>query len=441
MSQYVVRAQPLASTEKPPLNWSVLDSEVRLKNRQLRSDKPDVTYYLGSPSALSTTSSETRYTSLPVSKLTLPIPSPSTTPIPSPTSSLPSAPPPPLNLDDIESHDAGDQSDDNLDSSPDNSVDDIMAEVAPSQFSGTATENAEFWMRNFLHYCSYKEYGDAKILSLFKLLLVGSAATWLDSLPNETVTTWPSLKEAFLQRYLTPEFMRFKSAREMFSVKQLPTQSVDEFVAHLQQLSKSVGADDKMVRFAVLNGLRTPIANYVTQKQPKDMTELLEAARIAELTCSVSEPESAVSVQLACVQDQLRQITTKLDSSTVSAVDDRNGQGQTRTPSPRRVRFSDERTRAAGGYRSPTRDFSPRGRFPRRDSRGRGFGRPPRNFFRPPRQGNDFRSQTQCYRCGGPQHQSFNACPAVNRECRFCGKYGHFQRVCRAAARAATQRM
>ena len=48
-------------------------------------------------------------------------------------------------------------------------------------------------------------------------------------------------------------------------------------------------------------------------------------------------------------------------------------------------------------------------------------------------------TQAQCPKCGGQWHESFNSCPAVNKNCRLCSKKGHFLRVCRAAARAAMQ--
>ena len=68
-----------------------------------------------------------------------------------------------------------------------------------------------------------------------------------------------------------------------------------DYVAHMQQLSKSIEIHDKIIGFALLNRLCLTIANYVTQKQPKDMTELLEAARFTELTNPVSEADSTVS--------------------------------------------------------------------------------------------------------------------------------------------------
>ena len=66
----------------------------------------------------------------------------------------------------------------------------------------------------------------------------------------------------------------------------------------------------KMVRFAILNGLLPHISNYVTQQQPKTVPELLQAARIAELTTPVANgTNSGVSLQLAGVQEQLQKLT------------------------------------------------------------------------------------------------------------------------------------
>jgi len=68
----------------------------------------------------------------------------------------------------------------------------------------------------------------------------------------------------------------------------------------MQQLARSIQADEKMVRFVVLNALRPHIAHFVAQKQPSSATELLEAARIAELTQPmIAESDSVVSTQLA----------------------------------------------------------------------------------------------------------------------------------------------
>jgi len=83
----------------------------------------------------------------------------------------------------------------------------------------------------------------------------------------------------------------------------------------MQHLAKTIKADEKMVRFAILNGLLPHISNYVTQQQPKTVPELLQAARIAELTTPVAnETNSGVSLQLAGVREQLQKLTEKWDA-------------------------------------------------------------------------------------------------------------------------------
>jgi len=71
------------------------------------------------------------------------------------------------------------------------------------------------------------------------------------------------LKNSFLTRYTTAEFLNYKNAHEWFNSKP-GTKSVDDFCASMQRIAKRVGADDRMLRFAVLNELRPEIANFVT---------------------------------------------------------------------------------------------------------------------------------------------------------------------------------
>ena len=80
--------------------------------------------------------------------------------------------------------------------------------INPVAFQGTAVENPEIWLRHFLNYCHFKEFNEVKTMDLFKLLLSGSAATWLESLSGDSLASWNNLREAFLTRYTTPAFMK-----------------------------------------------------------------------------------------------------------------------------------------------------------------------------------------------------------------------------------------
>jgi len=162
----------------------------------------------------------------------------------------------------------------------------------------------------------------------------------LDSLDDATRNDWDSLKRAFLARYTIPEFLSYKNARELFNLKQENDQSVGDFCAKMQHIARQVGDDDKMLRFAVLNGLRPDIANHVTQRQPNTWPELLAAARVGEM-CTPVQSYATVCSQLNLMQDQLRQLYPKLTTSTVAQVTDGASNRLSRSVSPRRVRFED----------------------------------------------------------------------------------------------------
>ena len=125
------------------------------------------------------------------------------------------------NLDNENNADNHSSDNDDDDVFPSDQID--MAEektVMPPVFSGKATDDADAWIRHFNNYCRYKEYNNAKSLALFRVLLTGNAALWLDALPDTTVGDLDRLRTAFTERYQTPEILKFKSAKEIFSKKQ-----------------------------------------------------------------------------------------------------------------------------------------------------------------------------------------------------------------------------
>ena len=117
--------------------------------------------------------------------------------------------------------------------------------------------------------------------------------------------------------------------------------TTDDYHALMQRLGKQLGANEDTLRYAILNGLREDIAKYVIQKQPADMNALLEAARVGEMCypANNSESDAEVTTQLTALQDQLRQLSLKMDTPMVSSVTDGGNDRTSSSPPPRRVRF------------------------------------------------------------------------------------------------------
>ena len=150
--------------------------------------------------------------------------------------------------------------------------------------------------------------------------MTAGAAHWLETLTTADKQTWAAFKAKFCSRYLQPEYIHFRAAKLLFNTKQQPSESADDFLAKIQQLARQINADEQTTRFAALNGLMPHIASFVTQKQPKTMTELLEAARIAELTApSTFESDTSVAKIMANVEQQLKLMRAEWEGHTASA--------------------------------------------------------------------------------------------------------------------------
>ena len=78
-----------------------------------------------------------------------------------------------------------------------------MDSCNPSPFRGMTTEDAETCLRRFNNFCTYKDFNVDKSKALFKVLLVDSAGSWLESIDAATANDWTALQAAFKARYTT----------------------------------------------------------------------------------------------------------------------------------------------------------------------------------------------------------------------------------------------
>lgn len=85
----------------------------------------------------------------------------------------------------------------------------VMTTIANStQFHGLEEEDAPGHLSCFVCICdTFRINGvteDAIYLLLFPFSLSGRAATWLDTLPQDSITTWEDLQAKFLKKYYPP---------------------------------------------------------------------------------------------------------------------------------------------------------------------------------------------------------------------------------------------
>jgi len=207
--------------------------------------------------------------------------------------------------------------------------------------------------------------------------------------------------------------------------------SVDNFCAKMQRLEGKVCADENMLWFAVINGLKPEIRHHITRTQPTTWSELVYHAKIGEMCMPVAPPtDPTLAVKLEAIQHQLKQLSTNKVCSTspvcfAGRSDSRPRGDSPRTALPaRRVRFDCSADRGVQEYRnaegSPRKDRcshsagrqqwdaepnrESKGGCRQRGSRGRGFSRRqgPQNFGAPQNFGSQNYDQPQSY--GPPQN-------------------------------------
>jgi len=189
--------------------------------------------------------------------------------------------------------------------------------LCPAPFSGRADEDAtEFW-RRFQNYLEFKPIvGDADKLRLIKAMCVDQAADWAEKLDPAERTSFTAFKHAFESRWIKPDLLKFRSAREMFTKKQMPDESVDSYANRTRKLANRIDASDETLRYAFVSGLRPKIASFVLSKEPESMNKALDAARIAEMSLGEAyEAENAeLTGQLTEIRRELKkwQIDTTL---------------------------------------------------------------------------------------------------------------------------------
>ena len=120
-------------------------------------------------------------------------------------------------------------------------------------------------------------------------------------------------------------------------------ETVDAYINRLCNLSKRVSVDDKTLLYALLRGLRAPLASYVLGRNPQSFSEAVDAAQIAEFS-AVNAPTQGdqVSTQLSEMRREIQQLAYRYDSMSLNAAIQSDGsRSPTPPPTPRRVRFQD----------------------------------------------------------------------------------------------------
>jgi hypothetical protein len=337
--------------------------------------------------------------------------------------------------------------------------------VNPSFFSGTASEDALSWITYVENWLSYKALTVENQVKLFPLLFRSAAADWFQALGDGEKDTFAHLKAAFEARYYPTDLTRWVTMSDIWSKKQGPNETVDDYITNLQKLARIAKVTDAdLQRFAAIKGLLPEIRKHVLTQNPTTLAQVLTAARIAEQAMKADGSQDFV-MAMSRLEQKLDSIQVTPTSPRSSSI--RNSSDQDSQHSEERYAGKRREPRSEVPYGSPNRRFdcqfdsssrspSPFGRERRGSSRPQ-F-QPPEERRQPNNNGrqtsqrrvrfadnskftsydnNGFnnrsgRSNSVCFKCGISGHIARN-CFVTRVICRICGRRGHLATVCRSA--------
>ena len=295
-----------------------------------------------------------------------------------------------------------------------------------------------------------KETPNDKKIQLLRYLIREEAADWLEGLAEEKKDTFEHLTTAMKERYVNTT-NNFVKAKEIFNRKQRDGENIDAYITNIKKMGRQIGADEKMITYAVMNGMRPDIAAHVIKQQPENLEAIARAARVAETI-----GDEGVSVQLQDMQRRLEEMSKGIEKITVSTVRPAAPSSPGRA---RRVAFADvdhppsPSSTQQAGYESGQRRSWERPPPSDRQPRWNGGQQQQRPFWNGQQQHqsqplwsgrwsgqqqqlDQQQQQQRCTRCNR-FHGAY--CSARTKKCHYCNTMGHLAICCRFKPRGNLQ--
>ena len=188
---------------------------------------------------------------------------------------------------------------------PVENITDTLIISSTSFFSGSAIQVPAEWLRQFTNYCTYKIFTDVQALNLFRVMLTGSL-----SFSTKIVLLSMTLRRPFycVTGIGLLKLLNTKALVTYFRVNRRTVRALIPLSTRCKKNAQIVGMSGDTLQLAILNGLLLHLQNFVLQKEPKILQDLISAARLAELTIPAKKDtdttlHAKLDKTMQCIED------------------------------------------------------------------------------------------------------------------------------------------
>ncbi len=156
--------------------------------------------------------------------------------------------------------------------------------LKPSVFSGSDDDvcQARSWIDKFAGFMELKgALPDGQVVRYLRLVTTGPAYQWALTLPNDA--NLANVRDAFLQRFVTANNLRYKLRHDFERRTQSDGEQVSKYLSDMQQMATALELDDNTVKHAIIRGLQPNIRSVVLTQEPENLDDAIRKAKIAAL--------------------------------------------------------------------------------------------------------------------------------------------------------------
>ena len=321
--------------------------------------------------------------------------------------------------------------------------------MAPPAFDGSADVNT--WINQFLAFARIRSWDNLEKTAALPCFFRGAAAAWFDVLEPHVVNSLTALCDAMRKRFGYHSSERWNMMAAWDKRVQGESESIDDYVMAVRKIGRNLQKSANDIRDKVARGLLSHLSEYVLEKEPTTLDEVVNLAKkansfmrrrdpmdqkgVAALTAQIAALRDSLDTNLGAVKEQVMAVTVQTEDLKAQVtsggapqqpppqpnVTPRPYQPQLPAPGQYQPQFPSPGPNP-GNYRARP---GPPGRMgPRHIRQG-----PPAP--RGPRMGYGYR-YSPCFRCGGTHVPS--SCPFLQYQCNTCSSVGHLAKMCPQAA-------
>lgn len=155
--------------------------------------------------------------------------------------------------------------------------------LRPIQFSRLSSENAHEFLRLNNKYAQNTDLQENTKIQIFEALMTNLASNWYKSLDNAVKAQWNLIQEAFTNKYINQNNLRWLSESALLNCQQESQKNVEVYLSRLLEQAIRLNKNDEEKKNLFIRGLRTSIQPFVLGTEPNTLDQAVAKARLSEL--------------------------------------------------------------------------------------------------------------------------------------------------------------